>query len=581
MLAAALALLPVAAGAATPKTLTFCSEGAPESFNPMLGSTGTTFDANRPIYDRLVEFRPGTTLVMPALAQRWDISPDGRVYTFHLRRNAAWQSNDDFRPSRSLNADDVIFSFERQWKDANSYHTVSGGHYVYFGYMGLADLLDTIEKVDDLTVRFTLKRPYAPFLADLAMDFAAIQSKEYADTLARLGRPEQIDQQPIGTGPFQLAQYQPGTAIRYQAFRRSWGIKPKVDSLVFLITKDAGARVAKLREGECQVTDFPDLSDLSALRADPKLQVLSGPGLDVGYIAINTTKKPFDDVRVRVAINMAIDRKAILAAVYQGAGIAAKTLLPPTLWAYNAAIPEFRHDPAAAKKMLADAGFKDGFSTDLWAMPVQRPYNPDGKRMADMVQADLAKLGIKAAIASDSWDDYRRRAQEGEPSLAELGWIGDNGDPDNFLTPLAGCDAAQPGGSNIARWCDKGFDDLLKKAAVLPDQAARARLYQQAAVILHKDAPFILMAHSLVFMPMARQRDGLSHGPAGDARFFFGRSAIAVLFSEGRTDTSGQHGRSYPQHVIPRAGVDAAVRPACPPSRRGWQPMSGRDGAVG
>lgn len=481
----------------------------------MLGSTGTTFDANRPIYDRLVEFRPGTASVMPALARRWDISQDGRVYTFHLRRNVPWQSNDDFRPSRSLNADDVVFSFERQLDGTSQYHAVSGGHYVYFGYMGIGDLIEKVERVDDLTVRFTLTHAYAPFLADLAMDFAAIQSKEYADALTRLGRPQQIDQQPIGTGPFHLARYEQGVSIRYEPFKRNWGPKAKVDALVFLITPEAEARIAKLRAGECQITDFPNLADVAGLRSDPKLQVLSEPGLDVGFIAINTAKKPFDDARVRVAMNMGINRKAILSAVYQGAGVAAKTLLPPTLWGYNPGVPEYRYDPVAAKKLLADAGFKDGFSADLWAMPVQRPYNPDGKKVADMVQADLAKLGIKISIQTDAWDDYRRRAQAGEPSLAELGWIGDNGDPDNFLTPLAGCDAAQPGGSNIARWCDKAFDDLIKKAAALPDQGGRARLYQQAEVILHKEAPFILIAHSLAFMPMSRSVTGYRMDPLG------------------------------------------------------------------
>ena len=211
---AAAMLAATVAQAAPAKTLTFCSEGSPKYFNPMLGSTGTTFDANRPIYNRLVQFRPGTTF--PARpGDRWDISADARSYTFHLRRNVAWQSNDEFRPSRLFDVDDVIFSFERQWKDANSFHTVSGGKYVYFGYMGMIDLLDR-STIDDHTVRFTLKHPYAPFLADLAMDFASIQSKEYADTLARLGRPEQIDQNPIGTGPFQFVSYQPETAIRYR-----------------------------------------------------------------------------------------------------------------------------------------------------------------------------------------------------------------------------------------------------------------------------------------------------------------------------------------------------------------------------
>jgi dipeptide transport system substrate-binding protein len=216
---------------------------------------------------------------------------------------------------------------------------------------------------------------------------------------------------------------------------------------------------------------------------------------------------------------MAIDRKAILAAVYQGAGMAAKNLIPPTVAGFDTAVPDFRYDPPAAKKLLEAAGLKDGFATDLWAMPVQRPYDPDGKHLAELVQADLAKVGVKATIVTDAWDEYRRRALAGEAPLAELGWIGDNGDADNFFTPLAGCAAAAPGGSNIARWCDKDFDALIARAAAVPDSWTRARLYQQAQVILHKQAPYMLIAHSLAFVATTRNVIGYRMDPLGMHEF--------------------------------------------------------------
>ena len=510
--AAVAAALAGTTGAARAKTLVFCSEGAPENFNPMLNTTGTTFDANRPVYDRLVEFQPGSTETRPGLAEKWDISPDGKVFTFHLRHGVKWQSNANFKPTRDFNADDVLFSFERQWKDANPFHKVSGGSYDYFGDMGLSDLLDTIDKVDDYTVKFTLKSPNAPFVADMAMDFATIQSKEYADALTKLGKPELIDQQPIGTGPFSFVQYQQDATIRYKANKEFWGPKAKVDNLVFAITKDPAVRLAKLRAGECQVADYPNPADLPSIKSDPKLQLLSQPGLNIGYVAMNTTKKPFDDVRVRTAINMAIDKKTILDAIYQGAGEPAKNLIPPTLWSYDKDIVDFKYDPEAAKKMLAEAGVKDGFETDLWAMPVQRPYNPNGRRMAELIQADLAKVGIKANIVSYEWGEYRKRLQQGEAMMAEFGWTGDNGDPDNFFVPIAGCDAARIGGGNVAKWCDKSFDDVVKRAAMISNQAERAVLYKQAQEIMHKQAPFLLVAHSVVFMPMAKTVTGYKSG---------------------------------------------------------------------
>ncbi len=505
--------------AAQGKTLVYCSEGSPENFNPMLNTTGTTFDANRPIYNRLVEFKEGTTDIEAGLAESWDISEDDKVFTFHLRHNAKWQANKTFKPTRGFSADDVIFSFDRQWKEANPYHKVSGGGYDYFGDMSMPDLLDSIEKVDDYTVRFTLKTSQAPFLADLAMDFATIQSKEYADALLKSGKPEQIDQEPIGTGPFELVQYQKDATIRYRPFPGYWGAKPKIDALVYSINKDPAVRLAKLRAGECQVSFGPSPADLPSIREDKNLQLMSQPGLNIGYLAMNVTKKPFDDKRVRLAVNMAIDKKAIIDAVYQGTGVPAKNLIPPTLWSYNDSVEDFKHDPEAAKKLLADAGLPNGFETDLWAMPVQRPYNPDARRIAELMQSDLAKVGIKAKIVSYEWGEYRKRIQNGEHQMAEFGWTGDNGDPDNFFVPLAGCAAARVGGGNLAKWCDKDFDALVNKSATLPSKNERTKLYQQAQVIMHDQAPFFLIAHSVVYLPMSKNVEGYKMSPLGTHSF--------------------------------------------------------------
>jgi hypothetical protein len=270
-------LMPVGAAA---KTLVYCSEGSPENFSPMLNTTGTTFDANHPIYNRLVDFKLGTTETIPSLAESWDVSADGKTYTFHLRHSVKWQSNKDFTPTRDFNADDVLFTFERQWKDGNPYHKVSGGGYSYFDDMDFPKILASIDKVDDFTVRFVLTVPQAPFIADMAMDFTTIMSKEYADALLKAGKPEQIDQIPIGTGPYELQQYQRDSTIRYRAFKEYWGPKPKIDTLVFSINKDPAVRLAKLRANECRVIAFPNIADIPAIKADTSLQLMQQPGLD-------------------------------------------------------------------------------------------------------------------------------------------------------------------------------------------------------------------------------------------------------------------------------------------------------------
>ena len=514
-LPAMLALTPAAA-----KTLVYCSEGSPENFSPSINTTGTTFDAVQQIYNNLVEFERGGTQVVPGLAERWTVSPDGKEYTFFLRKGVKWQSNKNFKPTRDMNADDIIFMIERQWKESNPYFKVTSPNHSYFMDMGMDKLLKTVEKVNDLTVKITLNKPEAPFLSDLAMQYAGVQSKEYADVMLKAGTPEKIDQEPVGTGPFYLVQYQKDAIIRYKAFPEYWGGKAKIDDLIFAITPDASVRWAKLQKGECNVMPYPNPADVEAMRKDPKITVLEQPGLNVGYLAYNTTKKPFDDVRVRKAVNMAIDKKGIVDAVYLGSGIPAINPIPPSMWSYNKSIKDDPFDPAAAKKLLAAAGFPDGFSTDLWAMPVQRPYNPNAKRIAELMQADLAKVGIKAEIKSFEWGEYRKRMQAGEHQMGMLGWTGDNGDPDNFLHTLLGCDAANSGGSNVAKFCYKPFEDLVLKAKVTTDVKERTKLYEQAQVVFKEQAPWFTIAHAVQLKPMTKNVIDFKLSPFGRHSFY-------------------------------------------------------------
>jgi dipeptide transport system substrate-binding protein len=338
--------------------------------------------------------------------------------------------------------------------------------------------------------------------------------------MLKAGTPEKIDQEPIGSGPFYLVQYQRDAIIRYKAFPQFWGGKAKIDDLVFSITPDASVRWAKLQKGECHVMPYPNPADLDAIRKDPKVKVLEQPGLNVGYLAYNTTKKPFDDVRVRKAINMAINKKAIIDAVYLTSGIPAINPIPPTMWSYNKTIKDDPYDPAAAKKLLAEAGYPNGFTTDLWAMPVQRPYNPNARRIAELMQADLAKVGVTAEIKSFEWGEYRKRMQNGEHQMGMLGWTGDNGDPDNFLATLLGCDAAKPGGGNVSKWCYQPFEDLIQKAKVVSGQKARDPLYEQAQVIFKQQAPWFTIAHAVQLKPVRKEVIDFKLSPFGRHTFY-------------------------------------------------------------
>ena len=510
-----LALAPASA-----KTLVFCSEGSPENFAPSVNTTGTSFDVNEQIYDNIVQFERGGTKVVPGLAERWTIEKSGTEYTFFLRKGVKWHSNKNYKPSRDFNADDFIFTLERQWKESDPYFKVTSSNHSYFNDMGMDKLLKSVEKVNDYTVKITLNHAEAPFLSNLAMQYAGIQSKEYAIAMLKAGTPEKVDQDPIGTGPFYLVQYQKDAIVRYKAFPQYWAGKAKIDDLVFAITPDASVRWAKLQKGECHVMPYPNPADLPAIRKDSHIKVLEQAGLNIGYLAYNTTKKPFDDVRVRKAVNMAINKQAIIDAVYLGTGVAAKNPIPPTQWSYNNAIKDDPFDPAAAKKLLAVAGLPNGFTTDLWAMPVQRPYNPNARRIAELMQADLAKVGIKAEIKSFEWGEYRKRMQAGEHQMGMMGWTGDNGDPDNFLNTLLGCSSAKTNGSNVAKFCYKPFEDLISKAKVESNQAARSKLYEKAQVVFKEQAPWFTIAHAVQIKPMRNEVIDFKLSPFGRHTFY-------------------------------------------------------------
>ncbi|MFC4160299.1 ABC transporter substrate-binding protein [Chitinimonas lacunae] len=513
LLCVAATLSCMAAAQADGNTLVYCSEGNPESLNPQRILSGTARNATTTtIYDRLVDFQPGTTKVVPALAESWTVSPDQKTYEFTLRRGVKFHSTAFFKPSRDFNADDVLFSFNRQLKTDHPFHMVGGGNYQYFQGMGMDKLIVSISRVDDYKIRIVLNKPEAPFLANLAMPFMSILSAEYGAQLQQAGRAADIDMQAIGTGPYAFKSYQQDSTIRYVAHPQHWRGKPQVQNLVFAITPDASVRLQKLRKGECQIAVSPAPADLPLIKQDQRLVLAEQDGMNIGYLAMNVEKPPFNNPLVRRAIAHALNKQSYIDAIYLGNARQAINPYPSTMWAYNDQVRTYSYDPAKAKALLAQAGFKDGFRTTLWTLPVSRPYNPNGRKMGEMMQADLAKVGIKVELTSYDWGTYLDKVKRGEHEMVQLGWTGDNGDPDNFLYTLLSCDSVTRG-SNNSRYCKGDFNALISKARTTDDLAARTEMYRKALAVLSEDVPIVPIAHSKVFRALSSRVVGYKMNP--------------------------------------------------------------------
>ncbi len=497
------------------KTFVYCSEGSPSAFNPQITTDGTSNNAAaHTIYNRLIEFKYGSTELEPGLATSWEVSKDGKQITFNLRNDVNFHATKYFTPSRKFNADDVLFSFNRQLDKSHPFHQINGGSYQYWEGMDMSNLVKSIEKLSDHQVKITLTKAEAPFLANMAMSFMSIISKEYGDQLLAKGTPEKIDHYPVGTGPFIFKKYVKDSLIRYTANKSYFGGKPNIDRLVFSITPDANVRYQKLKTNECHLIIEPDPSDIASMKTNDKLIVLETSGLNVSYLAMNTSKAPFNNPLVRKAINHALNRDSYIKAIYRGNAIKAKNPLPPNIWGYDTKAAEYEYDITKAKALLEKADLKDGFEVELWTLPVSRPYNPAGKKMGEMMQADLAKVGIKVKLVSYDWPTYLSKSRNGEHQLIQLGWTGDNGDPDNFLHILLGCDGVKAG-SNVARWCDEKFNSLITKAKRITEQQKRSELYIKAQRIFNEAAPWAPIAHSKVFRTLSKKVTGYKIDPLG------------------------------------------------------------------
>lgn len=501
------------------KGIIYCSEGSPSGFNPQLDTSGTTVDASsHQIYDRLIDFDPASGEIVSALATSWLVSDDGLRYTFQLRKKVNFHKTPYFTPSRTLTADDILFSFDRWRLPEHPFHKVSGGDYPYINSVGLDQLINRITRINGYRVEIELERPESSFLANLATNSAIILSAEYGKKLEQSRVKERIDSQPIGTGPYKFVSYRQDRFIRFVRHEDYWGEENKTEQLIFDITPSSTLRLAKLMTGECDVMAFPAHSELDIIRQRKDLSLDEKPGLNVGFWAFNTSKAPFDNPQVRKALAMAIDREALLEAVYFGRAVPAVNILPPTSWAFQGDLKKISYNPTAAKKILFENGIEPGFVMNIWAMPVERAYNPNAMKMAALIQAYLQEVNIQANIVSYEWGAFRGRLKQGAHDSVLIGWSAGSGDPDNFYRPLLSCPAIKSG-TNRAMWCSPEYDSYINQALQFTDQEERAYFYTKANELLMEEMPLVPIAHAIHYQAYRANLNGLVINPYGGIRF--------------------------------------------------------------
>ena len=372
------------------------------------------------IYDTLVQYRENTTELEPALAESWTRSADGLTWTFYLRQGV------QFHDGTPFNADAVVFSLTRPLTLFRDFHQ---------------QFINQIIALDPFTVQIQLKTPYAPFISALAGTSFSIVSPVAVQTLG---------ENPVGTGPFKFVQWDKNDKIVLSANDTYWEGKPALNRLIFRSIPDNAMRLTELQAGNLHVMEFPDPDEIPFIQSDPQLEILMRSSLNTGYLAMNMEKPPFDNLKVRLAINHAINKTEIVERFYQGLAVPAKNPIPPSLWSHDDSIEDHAYDPELAKQLLAEAGYPDGFETTLWALPVPRPYIPDGMALAVAIQSDLQNVGINTNIVTDGWATYLTKTANGEHDIAMLGWIADVADPDNFFYSLLSIPSAEKPAYNIS-----------------------------------------------------------------------------------------------------------------------------------
>ncbi len=474
------------------------------TLDPAIGYDWQNWSMIKSLFDGLMDYEPGTSNLMPDLAESYSISDDGLVYTFTLHRGVK------FHTGREMTAEDVKYSLDRvtdpatQSPGAGFFGSIAGFD---SAAAGDGNGLSGVTVVDPYTVQIELSRPDATFLHVMAINFSFVVPKEVVEQYG-----PDFGKNPVGTGAFSLTEWTLGQRLVFTRNADYWreGL-PKLDEIVFEIGQEPTVALLRLQNGEVdilgdgippaqflEVRDNPAYSDL----------IIEGGQLHTGYITLNVNTPPFDNVLVRRAINMAINKERIVR-IINGRAVIANQPLPPTMPGYAPDYEGLTYDVEGAKALLAEAGLPDGFTTELYV------YNTDpNPRIAQAIQQDLAAIGITAEIKSLAQANVIEAGGNGSAPMIWSGgmaWIADFPDPSNFYGPILGCAGAEEGGWNWAKYCNEELDARATEADSITDAARaaeREQMWRDIFLAVMEDAPWVPVFNEQRFTMRAARLGG-------------------------------------------------------------------------
>lgn len=481
----------------TDNTLVYCTASTPSSFNPQISHDIASLDAStHQLFNRLVKLDPKTNQFVPDLAESWVQSDDKLRYRFTLRHNISFHRTKFFQPSRYLNADDVIFSFNRMLDPKHPYHAINNPDQNYFYNFPFTHFLSAIYKIDDNTIEFVLSKPDVTLLANLAAHYAVIHSQEYAIQLLQRGHPERIDFYPIGTGPFKFKSATTNGTIRYQKNALYWQSMSNIENLIYVSNSSATKRYTKLLSGECDVISYPAASQLASMKRNKEVFVNSQSTANIALWAFNSKQDALKNNLVRIAISNAINKDTILKAVYFQSAVATNTLLSEQSWAFKPRLDYDEFNPALSKEQLQALNFDFNQELNILLPENSDVFNPDFHKTAELIQANLADIGIKTKIISLTSSALQARLLSGDYDTYLTGINIRVNDPDRVFRPLIGCDSSIENG-NSSGWCSNKVQTLLDQALTEPDLSQRIKNYYAIQDEIYEQRPYLPLAHVL------------------------------------------------------------------------------------